>query len=179
MNRETYNLIVSEIMMELLNNRVPSDDLIIRYKSVFENDNVANKELWYTNAISYISKTVTKLKSKYKTEEVEYLINETLLKMNTLISPFNVKFFKSYLLRIKDVEDLQIVERTEKIKIINDLLALGPINNCIIEIYLLNKLLSFYLIDSEKYFDEIAELSDRIKLLTQERDSLPTEINRP
>ena len=176
--KEQYNLVISDIISSLVNKQVPSDELLIKYFDLVESGGIGAKELWYSNIIKYMRNAVSTLNNLYTEEEVYVLIDQTLNKISELSVPFNIVFFRKYVLTMDLISDKEL-PHMEKISILEDMLNCGEIENCLYELPISNQLLGFYLTIASEYILKIKDLSDRIKVLMAERDKLPSDLNRP
>ena len=175
-NIEEVNLILAEICINISEKIVSSDELFLRYKTQMDLVEV-QPEYSFVLPNKILTKMALMTKSLLNSNEqsvIEEYYEEVLSKINTLITPINVQFYKNYFIGRITIESGIRVK--DKIIILEKCINNEPMNDVLYNCEFYSMLLNIYLTDIPDSMDKVKSSSTKLKSIIAIRNDMPINI---
>jgi hypothetical protein len=172
------SLIIADLLIEMANNRVPADELFIRYKNVVDNSNVGTDYIHFGSSklIKHLKAVYRELKARYSQDQIMELYINVFSKVDTLIDHVNASFYPKYFIALDFLGNTQ-GNVSEKIQRLEDCLKDNDsIGNPVYEVEYYSILLSILLLEEPSQIDKIEAISTKLKSAIAEKNKLPIEL---
>lgn len=169
------NLAVCEFVTDLLEEKVPSVEVLQAFKAAVDAEPTTENLSAYPSVIpTRLVKTVYPIyKSTPKTDEFKARIRETFERINTNVGAINVDFLMDYFAASMIHADISEIASV-KTAAFEACFDHGPINNEFYEAELYSRLATLYLDDAIGNIVKIKELTPKLRAAVQKAQEIPS-----